>query len=247
MKPRIPSLPLCYFALLVLCAGGVVKSSEIEVNTSQLLASIEQVTQETDKLVYADFETLNDKRPVTNRGGFVQLFGFAERPTLPSRFKGIEGSNPPVPEVVRLNKDDPNKAISFEYELQGTNQYAGVTVDVHGQADKDGKPAADDVSGFKFLTFQLYVTGVPSMRVEFISKGNGIEISGGYPQMSFKVSPGFNTYRVSLNSLTQPSWADRVNPKDVLKKLTAVNMVVACNQCVPTRGTVVIDNLIFQK
>ena len=107
---------------------------------------------------------------------------------------------------------------------------------------------ADDVSGYKYLTVQLYVTGVTSVVVEFLSKGQGIRIEGGSPQMSFKVSKGFNTYRVALNSLTQPPYVEtRVNPKDLLKKLTQVNISVACNQCVPTSGTVVVDNLIFQK
>ncbi|MGH9834856.1 MAG: hypothetical protein ACRD9Y_17700, partial [Blastocatellia bacterium] len=74
------------------------------------------------------------------------------------------------------------------------------------------------------------------------------EMSSGYPQMIFKVSPGFNTYRVPLKSISQPSWAEtKANPKDVLKKLTSINLVASCNQCTPTKGTIVIDNLIFQK
>jgi len=100
---------------------------------------------------------------------------------------------------------------------------------------------------YKYLTLQLYVTGVTSVTVEFISKGQGIRIDGASPQMSFKVSKGFNTYKVPLNSLTQPSYVEtRVKPIDLLKKLTQVNISVACNQCVPISGTVVIDNLIFQ-
>jgi hypothetical protein len=102
------------------------------------------------------------------------------------------------------------------------------------------------VSGYKNLTLQLYATGVTSMTVEFISRGNDIETNG-HPLLSFKISPGFNTYRVPLNSIKQPSWAEpKVNPKDVLKKLTSINVVATCNQCVPAKGTIVIDNLIFQ-
>ena len=203
--------------------------------------------QESDKLVYADFETANENRPVSSRGGLVQLFSYQERPTLPSKFKGLEGATPPAPELVRLSKDNPNRAITFEYELQGTNQYAGVGVQVHGQPEQNGKPVADDVSGYKFLTVQLYVTGVTSIGVEFISKGQGIEISSGSPQMTFKVTPGLNTYRVPLNSLTQPAWAEvKVKTKDLLKKLTSINLTASCNQCVQTKGVVVVDNLIFQ-
>ena len=210
-------------------------------------ALVRGAAQGTDKFVYADFETIKDNRPVSSRGGFVQLFSYQENAANPSRFKGAQKGEANAPDVVRLSKDDPNKAISFDYELRMPNQWAGVTVEVHGQPDKDGKPVADDMSGYKYLTLQLYVTGVTSIRVEFVSKGQGIKIDNGSPQMSFKVTKGFNTYRVSLDSLTQPRYAEpRVKPKDVLKKLTQVNISVACDQCVPISGTVVVDNLIFQ-
>lgn len=203
--------------------------------------------QASDKLLYADFEVPKDKHPVSSRGGTVQLFSYQERPTVQSHYKGLEGTNPPTPSFARLNPKDPNIAIAFDYELQAPNEYAGVGVQVHGQPEKEGKPVADDVSQYKFLTFQLYLTGVPSVTVEFVSKGQGIELSGGYPQMSFKVSQGFNTYRVPLNSIKQPAWVEsKVNPKEVLKKLTSINLVASCNQCTPVKGTVVIDNLIFQ-
>ena len=202
--------------------------------------------QETEKLIYADFETGKDNRPVSSRGGLVMLFSYQERPTVPSRYKGLAGANPAAPEFARPSKESPNKAIAFDFELPGTNQYAGVGVQVHGQPENDGKPVPDDVSGFKYLTLQLYATGVTSITVEFISRGNGIETKGP-PQLAFKLTPGFNTYRVPLNSIKQPSWAEpKINPKDLLKKLTSINIVATCNQCVPVSGTIVIDNLIFQ-
>jgi hypothetical protein len=39
----------------------------------------------------------------------------------------------------------------------------------------------------------------------------------------------------------------KVNTKDVLKKLTAVSLTAYCEQCTPIHGTVVVDNIIFQK
>jgi hypothetical protein len=228
MKLLKTLLPLCCFALSALCLSKA-------------------APQESDKLVYADFETVQDNRPVSNRGGRVQLFGYQESAANPSRFKGAKTGDQNAPELVRLSKDSPNRAIAFDYELFPPNQYAGVTVEVHGLPDKDGKPVADDVSGYKFMTLQLYVTGAQSVTVEFISKGQGISIPSGSPQMSFKVSKGFNTYKVPLGSLGQPSYVEtRVKPKDLLKKLTQVNISVACNECSPTSGTVVVDNLIFQ-
>ena len=230
----------------LLCLLGLVVLTLLPVGTPTV-RSASTPQQAPDKLLYADFETPKDNHPVSNRGGMVQLFSYQERPTVPSRYKGLEGATPPMPSFARLNKNDPNVAIAFDYELQAPNEYAGVGVQVHGQPEKDGKPVADDVSGYKFLTFQLYLTGATAINVEFVSKGQGIEISSGYPQMSFKVSPGFNTYRVPLNSLKQPSWVEsKVNPKEVLKKLTSINLAVTCNQCTSTKGTVVLDNLIFQ-
>ena len=199
-----------------------------------------------DSLVYADFENIQDKRPFSSRGGLVQLVSYAE--SLKSKFKGLENSNPPAPEAVRLKPDDPNHAIAFDYELYSPNQYAGVGVEVHGQADKDGKPVADDLSGYKFLSMQIYATGVSNLRLEVMSRGQGINLTSGFPQMSFKVKPGFNTYKFPLGSLSQPTWAQtKVGAKDVLKKLTAVGLTAYCEQCTPVHGTVVVDNIVFQK
>ena len=216
--------------------------------TLGLVCLVALVIQDADKLVYADFETALGNRPVSSRGGRVQLFGYEERPTLKSRWKGLEGAEPAAPELVRLSKDNPNRAITFEYEMQASNQYAGVGVQIHGQEEKDGKPVADDVSGYKDLMLQLYVTGVSNISVEFISRGHGIDMTTGYPQMAFKVSPGFNTYRVQLSNVKQPGWAEtKANPKDVLKKLTSINVSASCNQCAMTKGTIVVDNVVFQK
>jgi hypothetical protein len=206
---------------------------------------LSQATNAEGKLVYADFETIKDNRAVSNRGGLIQLFAYQESPSLQATFKGMAGANPPAPDLVRLRKDDPNRAISFEYTLPAPNQYAGVTVEIHGQADRDGKTVADDVSGYKYLTFQAYATGVQDLRVEIVSKGQGVTTNG-YPQMVFKVSPGFNTYKIPLKSLAQPSWAQRISEKDVMKKLTSVNISAYCDRCKQVTGTVVLDNLAFQ-
>ena len=203
--------------------------------------------QDSKKLVYADFETMKDNRPVSSRGGFVQLTSYQERPTMQSVVKGMAGANPPAPELVKLKKDDPNHAAAFDFELKAPNDYAGVAIEIHGQPDQDGKPANDDVSDYKFLTLQAYAKGVSELRIEFISHGYGIELSSGYPQTDIKVRPGFNTYRIPLKSLSQPSWAQpQVSTKDVLKKLTAVSIAAYCEKCVPTEGTIVVDNLVFQ-
>ncbi len=246
MKRSKTWIILSCFASIALFAGRTRGALEAGSIPAPAGGALQEAKKDGDKLVWADFETAKDNRPVSSRGGQVQLISYQERPTMPSRFKGLEGANPPAPDFARPSKDSPNKAIVFDYELQGTNQYAGVGVQIDGQPWKDGKPVADDVSGYKYLTLQLYVTGVDSVTVEFISRGQGIETNG-FPRLTFKVSPGFNTYRVPLNSIKQPSWADpKISNKEALKKLTTINVVASCEQCVPTRGTVVIDNLIFQ-
>jgi hypothetical protein len=199
-----------------------------------------------NSFVYADFEDAQDKRPVSKRGGMVQLTSYQE--TTPSRFKGLPDASPPAPELVRLKPDDPNHAVAFDYELYSPNQYAGVGIEVQGQPQKDGKPVADDLSAYKQLSMQVYATGVPSLRVEIISRGHGINLTSGFPQMSFKIRPGFNTYKIPLGSLGQPRWVEtRVGAKDVLKKLTAVSLTAFCEGCTPVKGTVVIDNVVFEK
>jgi hypothetical protein len=201
-----------------------------------------------DNLVYADFEKVVDNRPVSARGGYIKLYKNEENPSNLCRVKGAAGG-PDVPELVRLSKDSPNRALAFDYELRGPNQWAEVGVEIHGQPDKDGKSVPDDVSGYKFLSLQLYVTGVPGVIVEFHSHGVGVtyQNSAG-PQMGVKVLKGLNTYRVALNNIKQPQWVDnKIDPKEVLKKLTQVNIKAACGPCDPVNGTVVVDNLVFEK
>lgn len=227
-------------ALLAVCCFVLLSS----------LAHVATVTSETepmdDKLVYADFEMVEDNKPLSNRGGVVKLFAYSENASNPSRFKG--GAAPDIPEVVRLSKDDPNRAITFGYQFLSPNQWAGVGVEVQGQAEKDGTPVADDVSEYKYMSVQIYVTGVQTMSAEFLSQGQGIKMNGGYPQMSFRVKEGFNTYRLKLSSINQPTWAEiKVNPKDLLKKLTAIHLVASCAQCAPTNGVIVVDNIVFEK
>ena len=198
-----------------------------------------------DSLNYADFEEQQGGRPTSTRGGYVQLTSYEE--TTKSHYKGLANASPGAPELVHIKQGDPNHAAAFGYELYSPNQYAGVGIEIHGQPDKDGKPVADDVSDYKFLSLQVYATGVSNLRVEFISRGQGVNLSSGWPQSFLHVRPGFNTYRVPLGSLNQPNWADKINPKDVLKKLTAVSITAFCEKCTPVQGTVVIDNVAFEK
>ena len=198
-----------------------------------------------DKFVYADFEKAENGRAVSNNGGLVQIYVAQE--SMPVKFKGLPNASPGAPELIVLKDAPGNHLATFEYNLVGPNQWAKVTLEVQGRPTKDGKPVADDVSGYKQLTLQLYATGVDSLRVEFVSHGQGININAGFPQLPIRLKSGLNTYVIPLKGLAQPSWAEKVDPKDVLKKLTAISVSAYCNQCTPQQGMVLVDNIVFQK
>jgi len=214
-----------------------------------ILASLSfaSVWQESgDKFIYADFEKMENSRPVSSNGGMVQIYTGQE--STPVSFKGLANATPGAPELIVLKDAPQNHLASFEYSLVGPNQWANVTLEIQGRPMKDGKPVADDVSGYKQLTLQMYATGVDSLRVEFISHGQGINLTAGFPQLPIRLKTGLNTYVIPLKGLGQPSWVqERVDSKEVLKKLTAISISAYCEQCTPRHGMVLVDNLVFQK
>jgi hypothetical protein len=210
-----------------------------------LLAVVGLSTAQDDKFVYADFEKAENGRAVSNNGGLVQMYTAQE--STPVKFKGLANASPGAPELIVLKDAPQNHLATFEYNLLGPNQWANVTLEVMGRPMKDGKPVADDVSGYKQLAVQLYATGVDSLRVEFVSHGQGINLTSGFPQLPIRLKPGLNTYVIPLKGVTQPSWAEKVDTKEVLKKLTAVTISAYCNECTPKQGMVLVDNLVFQK
>lgn len=212
-------------------------------------ATSSQPVTDSKTLVYADFERTENNRPVSARGGLIQMFAYEESAVHKSTFKGLDSANPPAPELVRVKKDDPNHAMKFDFSLRAPNQWAGVTVEIHGLPDADGMFVPDDVSGFKNLSMQVYATGIEILRLEAISKATGKDLGTVYPQMNFKVLPGLNTYQVPLNGFTQPAWANvRTDPKDIFKALTSINLTAFCDQCqLNKQGMVIVDNLIFEK
>ncbi len=198
-----------------------------------------------DKLVYADFEKVDNGRPVSNNGGMVQIYTANE--STPVKFKGLANASPGAPELIVLKDAPQNHLASFEYNLHGPNQWANVTLEIQGRPQKDGKAVADDVSGYKQLSLQLYATGVDTLRVEFVSHGQGINLEAGFPQLPIKLKTGLHTYLIPLKGISQPTWAERVDSKEVLRKLTAISISAYCNQCTPQQGMVLVDNLVFQK
>ena len=198
------------------------------------------------KLVYADFQNLQNGRPVSKRGGMTRLNRYSENATNPPQFRGLENADPPAPALARVTADD--VAAAFDYQLRIPNEWEGVNMEVFGQPEKDGKLVADDVSGYKFITLRLFAKGPQYIRLELITRGQGANLESGYPTATFRVSPGFNTYKLKLDSFNQPQWAMQLDLKrDVLMKLTSITVGVFCDKCTMEKGTVVVDNIAFEK
>ena len=199
------------------------------------------------KLVYADFQNLQTGRPVSKQGGMVRLNPYSQNSANPPHFRGLEKADPPAPAFARVTAED--VAAAFDYELRVPNEWAGVNMEVFGEPEKDGKLVPDDVSDYKFITLRVFVKGEARyIRLELISRGQGANLESGYPLASFRLSPGFNTYKLKLDSFSQPEWATPLDLKrDVLKKLTSLTVGVFCERCKLETGTVVVDNIAFEK
>jgi hypothetical protein len=199
------------------------------------------------KFVYADFQNLQSGRPVSKRGGLVRLNWYSQNSTNPPQVRGLEKADPPAPALARVTADD--AAAAFDYEMRIPNDWEGVNLEVFGEPEKDGKLVPDDVSSYKFITLRAFAKGAQYIRLELISRGQGANLEGGYPTATFRLSAGFNTYKLKLDSFNQPEWATPLDFKrDVLKKLTSVSVGVFCEKkCSMEKGTVVVDNIAFEK
>jgi hypothetical protein len=200
-----------------------------------------------EKLIYADFEKVENGKPVSARGGAVSISSYQESDLQQTTVKGApDGSN--TPELVRIKPDDPNHLAKFEFAFKAPNQWAGAGMEIKGQPDVDGRTPADDVTAFKKITFQLYAKGAETVRLEAISRGHGVDLPAGYPQRIIKVLPGLNTYEVALKALAQPPWVEiKQDSRKILQKLTAVSITAYCDGCHPTEGMLIVDNVTFEK
>src|SRR5882672_5894078 len=198
------------------------------------------------KLIYADFQNAQTGRPVSKNGGMTRLNQYSQNPTNQPAFRGMDQADPPAPALARVTADD--AAAAFDYELRIPNEWEGVNMEVFGEPEKDGKLVADDVSGYKFITLRVFAKGAQYIRLELITRGYGTNLESGYPMATFRLSPGFITYKLKLDTFNQPQWAMPLDLKrDVLKKLTSVTVGVHCDKCIMEKGTVVVDNIAFEK
>ena len=236
---RIVFFRSAILAILILLVGGSIFGQE----------AAKAPESDASKLVYADFQNMQSGRPVSKQGGLTRLNPYSENSANPPQFRGLEKADPPAPAFARVTAED--VAAAFDYELRIPNEWAGVNMEVFGQPEKNGKLVPDDVSGYKFITLRVFVKGgtqAQYIRLELISRGHGTSLESGYPMASFRVTPGFNTYKLKLDSFNQPDWAMPLDLKrDILKKLTSVTIGVHCDKCKMEKGTLVIDNIAFEK
>src|SRR5262245_64405200 len=91
-----------------------------------------------DKFVYADFEKMENGRPVSSNGGFVQIYTAQE--STPVKFKGLANASPGAPELIVL-KDAPTKHLaSFEYNLMEPKQWTHENFEIQGRPIEKGNP-----------------------------------------------------------------------------------------------------------
>ena len=230
--------------LSALCVGAAITTSVAAQERPP-----EKRPSDSKSLLFADFDQVENGRPVTTRGGLIQMFGYEESKVHKAEFKGAPGLDPAAPELVHIKAGDPNHAAKFDYVLHAPNPYTGVTVEMHGLPDNDGRPVPEDVAGYKTLSLQVYATGIEILRLEAVSGSSGKDSSFAWPIMTFKVRQGFNTYKVPLSGFTQPAWAAvRVDPKNIFKELTSINLIAFCDQCdFGKQGMVIVDNVMFEK
>ena len=198
------------------------------------------------RLIYADFEQLKDGRPVSARGGLVILSGYQENPAIKATFTNADKPWPPTPMVVPPAQSH-SQLVIYTFTIPAPNQWAGVTLEIRGLPDKDGKQVAEDLSAYKYLSVDVQAQGTNAMRAELVSKDNGLTIGDGQQHtFPFNLGSGMHTYRLELKKFAQPNWDNvtKLDVKEVLKKLTCVRFTT---YAVPSNGQLVIDNVAFEK
>lgn len=237
----MPNRPAVLVALAVSLAGVTLAATGPKQQADQAAPS--GPTLKPGSLLYANFENSPDGKPVSSRGGAVNLWGYQEQPTMKAVFKG--------PSLIRTSKLNQNHGVMFEYELVTPNEWEGVALEIQGRPEAGGVLPEDDVSEFKEMLIAAYATGTQYVRVEIKTAGNQrLNEHSAYPMYTFKLKDGFNTYKIPLKAFAQPAWVTdtRIDPKEVLKRLTAITFAVYCEQtCRPAKGTAVVDDIAFEK
>src|ERR1700704_1935550 len=100
---RMMLSPAGILAALMLVIAGLVRAQDAS----------KAAESDASKLVYADFQNLQNGRPVSKRGGMTQLNRYSQNPANSPQFRGLEKSDPPAPAPARVTAED--FAAAFDY------------------------------------------------------------------------------------------------------------------------------------
>src|SRR2546422_11652345 len=118
--------------LILLVAGSVPAQ-----NTSKPRESDES------KLIYADFQNVQNGRPISKHGGAVRLNVYSQNSANPPQFRGLEHANPPAPALARVTADE--LAAAFDFDLRVPNEWEGFNLEGLRQPHEEGKLVPDNV------------------------------------------------------------------------------------------------------
>src|SRR5687768_2196884 len=86
-------------------------------NTEMLAQNADSSKASDEKLVYADFQKLENGRLISSRGGRTQLNRWAQNMGAAPKMRGLENAEPPSPAPARVTDQD--TAAACEYEKIG--------------------------------------------------------------------------------------------------------------------------------
>ncbi len=124
--------------------------------------------------------------------------------------------------------------LEFDYSIPKTNDYGGVmtTIPVN----------ASSVKGFSHLQLQASIKGGGTFRVGLAS--DHIDTADDSPAVQIHADENINTYTIPLSAFKQGGWGKGVNPADVLRLLSRIEITATE---VGTPGKATIDNISFVK
>ena len=148
-----------------------------------------------------------------------------------------------------MKPDDPNRLGKFDFELLTPNQWSGVMLEIKGQPDKDGQPAGRRRQRLQaLLGAGLYTTGIATVRVESLSRGLGRDNTAQpADDLHAQARPQHLSRRAEEVRAAVLGDRHRSIRRTSLKNLTAVTISAYCDDCRPSKGMLIVDNVVFEK
>src|SRR5258706_16399010 len=100
--------------MVFFCSGVLSALVLVSAGSASAQDAAKAADSDGSKLVYADFQNLQNGRPVSKRGGLVQLNRYSQNSANPPQFRGLENADPPAPAPARVSADDVAAAFAYE-------------------------------------------------------------------------------------------------------------------------------------